>query len=85
MKAATRRDRAKEDPSFYQKAGRWGHEKGWQWVNREDLDRRCMKHRRVLVRREFHGRRVVVVQDNQCRMRAVVKRSRRDFAKVTEP
>jgi len=67
------------DPALQkrQKAGKWGHEKGWAWVSEERMDELCMRHWRKIVRRVFFRRRVVVVQDNACKLRAMIRKSRR--------
>jgi len=68
-----------------QKAGKWGHEKGWAWVSRERLEQLCTRHGRRIVRRMFFGRRVTVVEDFGCKRRAMIRRSQRRPARVSQP
>jgi len=58
---------------------------GWRFVTLEGMDRLCMAHRRSMRRTMFFGRRVTMIQDSTCKLRAVIRRSRRLPAEVTEP
>jgi len=64
------------DVQARQKAGRWGNEKGWHWVSREKFEELC-RHKGLRIHRVFYGRRIRGFSCGVCRIRVIVRRSRR--------
>lgn len=64
------------DIAWRQKAGRWGHEKGWTWVSLERFESTCT-HARRIVQRIFHGRRIKALVCTPCRQRVMLRRADR--------
>lgn len=73
------------DLNAVQKKRGWGHEKGWAWLTREQLDAICTHQKRRMVVRVFFRRRVKVLQCDVCKRRAMIFKGRRGVARVSQP
>jgi hypothetical protein len=69
------------DIAWRQKSGRWGHEKGWEWVSIDRFNAQCF-HARTVIRREFHGRRIRALSCGVCRWRVMLRGTRGRPAKL---